>query len=216
MHTGGGTAGHVLPALAVAEGLVAHSHTPATIPATSAHGRGIETRLLPDTPVPAHLLRRRRVPTFAQSPQPGVHAPKMFRARREAIGLLQSCSPKWSWRRQAPALVGISPPRHSTSRSWSSARPAPRPAGEPARSPARRPRPAVAFPDSPLPRATMTGAPVRQAVLDVEPGRRFAPMSRRQLGVPDDRFLVAVMGGCTGSGRLRRRRPPTSWPDPVR
>ena len=60
---------------------------------------------------------------------------------------------------------------------------------------------AVAFPDSPLPRATLTGAPVRQAVLDVDRGRdRVA--ARRELGIPDDRFVVAVMGGSQGSGVL--------------
>jgi UDP-N-acetylglucosamine:LPS N-acetylglucosamine transferase len=46
--TGGGTAGHVLPALAVAEALVAHGHDRATIHYVGAE-RGIETRLLPPT-----------------------------------------------------------------------------------------------------------------------------------------------------------------------
>ena len=46
--TGGGTAGHVLPALAVAEALVANGHDPATIHYVGAR-RGIETSLLPET-----------------------------------------------------------------------------------------------------------------------------------------------------------------------
>ena len=60
---------------------------------------------------------------------------------------------------------------------------------------------AVAFPDSPLPRATFTGAPVRQAVLDVDRDADRA-RARRRLGLPDDRFVVAVIGGSQGSGVL--------------
>ncbi len=60
---------------------------------------------------------------------------------------------------------------------------------------------AVAFENSPLPKATVTGAPVRQEILTIDraSGRGAA---RRRLGVPDDRFLVAVMGGSLGSGVL--------------
>jgi UDP-N-acetylglucosamine--N-acetylmuramyl-(pentapeptide) pyrophosphoryl-undecaprenol N-acetylglucosamine transferase len=60
---------------------------------------------------------------------------------------------------------------------------------------------AVAFPDSPLPRARLTGAPVRRAVLDVD-RRRDAATARAALGLPPDRFVVAVMGGSQGSGVL--------------
>ena len=60
---------------------------------------------------------------------------------------------------------------------------------------------AVAFPGSSLPRAEVTGAPVRRAILDVDrvAGRADA---RRELGIPDDRFLIVVMGGSLGSGVL--------------
>ncbi len=60
---------------------------------------------------------------------------------------------------------------------------------------------AVAFPDSPLPRATLTGAPVRRSILDVTRGRDRAA-ARHQLGLPSDRFVIAVMGGSQGSGVL--------------
>ncbi len=54
---------------------------------------------------------------------------------------------------------------------------------------------------SPLPRAELTGAPVRRAVLDVD---RVADRAaaRRALDLPDDRFVVAVMGGSLGSAPL--------------
>ena len=53
--TGGGTAGHVLPALAVGEALVAHGHDRATIHYVGAE-RGIETRLVPPTGFPHTFL----------------------------------------------------------------------------------------------------------------------------------------------------------------
>jgi len=62
---------------------------------------------------------------------------------------------------------------------------------------------AVSFENSPLPRAEMTGAPVRQVILDVDrssDSRRQA--ARRALGIDADRFMVAVMGGSLGSGVL--------------
>jgi len=46
--TGGGTSGHVLPALAVADALIAAGRTPEEIHYVGCE-RGIETRLLSDT-----------------------------------------------------------------------------------------------------------------------------------------------------------------------
>jgi UDP-N-acetylglucosamine--N-acetylmuramyl-(pentapeptide) pyrophosphoryl-undecaprenol N-acetylglucosamine transferase len=62
---------------------------------------------------------------------------------------------------------------------------------------------AVAFDNSPLPRAEVTGAPIRQVILDVDrdsESRRSA--ARRQLGIESERFMIAVMGGSLGSGVL--------------
>jgi UDP-N-acetylglucosamine:LPS N-acetylglucosamine transferase len=60
---------------------------------------------------------------------------------------------------------------------------------------------AVAFPGSPLPHATLTGAPLRASILTVDRGRD-REAARARVGVPSDRFLVAVMGGSLGSGVL--------------
>ena len=59
----------------------------------------------------------------------------------------------------------------------------------------------MAFEGSPLPRAEVTGAPLRRAILDVD---RVADRAsaREALEIPDDRFVVAVMGGSLGSGPL--------------
>jgi UDP-N-acetylglucosamine--N-acetylmuramyl-(pentapeptide) pyrophosphoryl-undecaprenol N-acetylglucosamine transferase len=197
--TGGGTSGHVLPAIAVAEALVARGHEPATIHYMGAQ-RGIETRLLPDTAFPHTFfdvvgfqrnLSRRNLG----------FGPKMLRARRRAIALLRDMRPRvvvsvggyasmpavLAARALAIPVVVVSydmlPGRASTLAAKRAA------------------ACAVAFPDSPLPQATVTGAPVRRAVLDID-RRRDRATARYRLGLPADRFVVAVMGGSQGSGVL--------------
>ena len=53
--TGGGTSGHVLPALAVAEALVAAGHPQAEVHYVGTE-RGVETRLVPPTGFPYTFL----------------------------------------------------------------------------------------------------------------------------------------------------------------
>ena len=197
--TGGGTSGHVLPALAVADALVAAGRTSASIHYVGCE-RGIETRLLPETPYPhtfydvvgfQRSLSRRNL----------AFVPKMWRARRRAIADL---------RRLAPRVV-VSVGGYASMPAVFAARKLAIPVvvvsydylpGRASRLAARRAAAcAVAFEESTLPNATVTGAPVRQAILDVDrDGGRVA--ARAALGVPDDRFLVAVMGGSLGSGVL--------------
>jgi len=197
--TGGGTAGHVLPALAVAETLVARGHDPATITYAGCE-RGIETRLLPPTPFPYRFydvigfqrsLSRRNLG----------FVPKLIRSTRRAIRDL---------RKQRPSVV-VSVGGYASMPSVLAARRLRIPVvvvsydrtpGRASRLAAKRAVAcAVAFENSLLPRAEVTGAPVRQSILDVdrENGRQAA---RARLGLPDDRFVVAVMGGSQGSGVL--------------
>jgi UDP-N-acetylglucosamine--N-acetylmuramyl-(pentapeptide) pyrophosphoryl-undecaprenol N-acetylglucosamine transferase len=197
--TGGGTAGHVLPALAVAEALVANGHPPATIHYVGAN-RGVETRLLPETPFPhtfydvVGFQRRFTHRNLA-------FIPKLVNSARAATRLLRDLRPRvvvsvggyasvpavLAARRLRIPVVVVSYDRFP---------------GRASRLAARRAAAcAVAFADSPLPRATVTGAPVRRAVLDVD-RRRDAATARAVLGLPPDRFVVAVMGGSQGSGIL--------------
>lgn len=197
--TGGGTAGHVLPALAVAEALVALGHDPDTIMYAGCE-RGMETRLLPATPFPHRFydvvglqrsLSRRNlgfVPKLARSTRQAI---AHFRADRPSVvvsvGGYASMPSVFAARRLGIPVVVVSYDRTPGRASRLSAR--------------RAVACAVAFENSPLPRAEVTGAPVRQAIFDVDrvAGRAAA---RARLGLPDDRFVVAVMGGSQGSGVL--------------
>ncbi len=59
---------------------------------------------------------------------------------------------------------------------------------------------AVAFPDTPLRRAVVTGAPVRPEIVAVaHPNEVARAEARRRLGLPIDRFVVGVVGGSLGS-----------------
>lgn len=198
--TGGGTSGHVLPALAVADALVAAGHDPATIRYVGAR-RGIETRLLPPTAYPHEFLDvigfQRRLDTGNLG-----FVPKMLRATRAATALLRQ------WRPSVVVSVGGYASMPSVFAAHRLKIPVvvvsyDRTPGRASRMSARRAAAcAVAFERSPLPRAEVTGAPVRQAILDVERTSERRAAARRTLGIPDDRFLVVVMGGSQGSGVL--------------
>jgi UDP-N-acetylglucosamine:LPS N-acetylglucosamine transferase len=201
--TGGGTAGHVLPALAIAEALVDAGHDPAEIHYVGAQ-RGIETRLLPATPF-AHTfldvvglqrqINRRNLEINVTM------VPKLAAATRRAVALLRQLAPKvivsvggyaslpavLAGRRLGVPIVVVSYDRRPGRASSLTARLA-------AAS-------AVAFPDSPLPRAVVTGAPVRRDVLAID-RVRDRDRARERLALPPDRFVVAVTGGSQGSAAL--------------
>ena len=197
--TGGGTAGHVLPAIAVAEALVAAGHDPSTIRYVGAE-RGIERRLLPDTPFPHTFVdvvgfqRRLDRRNLGFVPKMTSATRAMIRAFREdrprvvvSVGGYASMPSVFAADRLGIPIVVVSYDRTP---------------GRASRLAARRAAAcAVAFEGSPLPRAEVTGAPLRRAILDVD---RVADRAsaRRALALPDDRFVVAVIGGSLGSGPL--------------
>mgnify|MGYP001477464665 CR=1 FL=1 len=200
---GGGTSGHVLPAIAVADALVARGHDPSEIHYVGSL-RGIEGELLPGTPYPHTFFD---VVGFQRSlSRLGTNAafvPKLWRARRSAIRLLRRLQPKvvvsvggyasmpavLAARRLGIPIVVVSYDLRPGRASQVAAR--------------RAVVCATAFPDSPLPRAEHTGAPVRHAVLAVDRERDRAA-ARAALALPGDRFVVAVMGGSLGSRPLNQ------------
>jgi UDP-N-acetylglucosamine--N-acetylmuramyl-(pentapeptide) pyrophosphoryl-undecaprenol N-acetylglucosamine transferase len=201
--TGGGSAGHVLPALAIAEALVDAGHEPSEIHYVGA-ARGLETVLLPSTPFPHTFLDvvgMQREVNLANVRRNATFVPKLTVARRAAIRLLRELRPGvvvsvggygslpavLAARRLGIPIVVVSYDRRPGRASALTARMA-------AAS-------AVAYPDSTLPRAVVTGAPLRRRILTADRERDRAA-ARRRLDLPADRFVVAVTGGSLGSATL--------------
>lgn len=197
--TGGGTSGHVLAAIAIADALVARGHDQRTIHYVGTT-RGVEGRLLPPTGY-AHtmldVVGLQRSLSFRNL----VFVPKLLRSTWQAVALLRRLSPQVvvnvggyaSFPATAAAIlcripiVVVSYDRRPGLVSKLVAR--------------RAAACAVAFEGSTLSRAHLTGAPVRQEVLAVD---RVADRdgARSQLGLPHDRFVFAVFGGSLGATRL--------------
>lgn len=197
--TGGGTAGHVIPALAVAEALVAAGHRAEEIHYVGAR-RGVEVEMVPPTGLGFTFLDviglQRRM-----SRRNLAFVPRLIRACRHAVGLLARLEPQVvvnlggyasfpatfaAWRLGIPYVV-VSYDRRP---------------GLVSRLVARRAAAcAVAFETSDLPRSEYTGAPVRREIVDVDraTGRAAA---RAALELPDERFVVAVVCGSLGAGTV--------------
>lgn len=199
--TGGGTAGHVLPALAIAEALVAAGHPVGQIHYVGT-SRGVETSLVPPTGHPhtfldvvglQRSLSRRNL----------AFLPRLVRATRRATSLLRDLRPNvvinvggygsfpatWAARRLGIPYVVVSYDRRPglVSRLM-----APHAAAC-----------AVAFEGSSLPHAHYTGAPVRQHLVDLDRAAQ-RDAARAALGLPADRFVVAVVGGSLGATAINR------------
>jgi len=195
---GGGTAGHVLPGLAIGHALVAKGR-----PASSIHfvgsRRGIETRLVPEAGFGFTSLTGRgieRKMTLANLTALGglarafvVSLALMARRRPAVVVSLGGyaavpCAFAAVILRVPLVVVEQNAVPGATNRLL-----------------ARFARAsAVSFEDTPLPRAHVTGNPLRQEVVDVNSSDREA--SRRLLGLDGNRRVVAVFGGSLGARRI--------------
>ncbi len=199
--TGGGTSGHVLPALAIAEGLVAAGHDRSAIHYVGTR-RGVETRLAPAAGYPYTLLDVVGLQR-SLSRRNLAFLPKLVRATRAARTLMRGLRPSvvinvggygsfpatWAARRLGVPYVVVS----------YDCRP-----GLVSKLMARRAAAcAVAFEGSALPRAELTGAPVRQRIVALDRDRE-RPEARRELELPRDRFVVAVVCGSQGAVAVNR------------
>ncbi len=194
--TGGGTAGHVLPAIAIMDRLVESGH-----PASSLHHvgttRGIEARLLPAS---GFASTRFDVVGLQRSLdwRNVLFVPKLVRSTWQAWRLLGRLRPR------VVVNVGGYASMPATLAAFMRRRPVvvvsydQRP-GLASRVSARfATAVAAAFPDSPLPRARTTGAPIRRDVIAVDrTGHRQA--AREALGLPEGRFVLTVFGGSLGA-----------------
>ena len=187
--TGGGTGGHVYPALAVAEALVARGHDPAAIRFVGAR-RGLETTAVPAAGFHLDVLPgrglRRSLSAEALWANAGALA-GMTRAFPAAWRLLRRDRPRVvlgvGGYASLPCVVGARAARIPTVVHEQNAAP-----GAVNRLAVRLgARPAVSLPGTALPGAVLTGNPVRRAVAEVV--RRPEPA----------RPAVLVFGGSLGA-----------------
>ena len=196
---GGGTAGHVVPGLAVARELVRRGRAADSILFVGAV-RGIETDLVPGAGfelavLPGRGLQRRLTRDNLAA------AGGLVRALVQAIGLVRRRRPRvvlalGGFASAACALAAViwRVPLVVTDQN-ARAGAANRLVGRFALACA------VPFPDTDLPRAVLTGNPVSDAILAVARDRD-GPAARRALELPPDRTVVVVFAGSLGSRTL--------------
>lgn len=197
---GGGTAGHVLPALAAAGALVARGH-----PTDSIHFvgsvRGMEARLVPEAGYRITLLPGRGIVRRLALANVGA-VTGLVRAVGRALVLTVRSRPSvvlsvggYASVACAAAAVVLRVPLvlHEANAFPGLAN---RMAGRFARASA------VSFAGTALPRAVLTGNPVRPEVLAVDRSPAGRSAARAALGLPADGLVVAVFGGSLGARRI--------------
>ena len=203
---GGGTGGHVYPGLAVARELVERGHDPATLHFVGAR-RGLEgrTRALegfPSTLLPGRGWRRRLSLPDLLANASGLMgelaavaiALRLFRSWQPAVVVslggyasLPCVLAAAAWR--APIVVDQRGRRPGCGE----------PPGRQAGCGVRRRQPG-----NRLPKAVVTGVPVRAAMANITRSPASRRQARERLGLPPDAVIVAVSGGSLGSRRVNQ------------
>jgi undecaprenyldiphospho-muramoylpentapeptide beta-N-acetylglucosaminyltransferase len=199
---GGGTAGHVEPALAVGRTLVERGHPPESIHYVGSR-RGIEARLVPAagfelTLLPGRGINRRLSRANLEA------VPGLVAAFGRSIGLMARLRPSvvlsvGGYAGLPAALAGVMM-RVPLIVAESNAVPgaANRLVGRFAAAAA------VAFEGTALPRAVVTGNPVRPEVVAVDRSPDGRKVARGELGLAAGRSVVAVFGGSLGALRINQ------------
>lgn len=201
--TGGGTSGHVMPALAIIELLQEagyHAHELAYVGAR----RGIETRIMKDSDVVAEYLPisgLQRSFSLRNIALNFLLPFRLLRSRLIARQLLRKWNPRvvvsvggYASEPISAAAIAAGIPLVCVSYD--------RLPGLATRKQARHAAAcAVAFPETMLPHSTVTGAPVRSALRHVDVARH-QQAARVALGLPMNATVVTIMGGSLGSGIL--------------
>ncbi|MEI7887086.1 MAG: UDP-N-acetylglucosamine--N-acetylmuramyl-(pentapeptide) pyrophosphoryl-undecaprenol N-acetylglucosamine transferase [Actinomycetes bacterium] len=196
---GGGTAGHVVPGIAVARALVERGHAPSSLHFVGAQ-RGIEASLVPDagfdiTLLPGRGIQRKltlaNITALWGIAQAFVQSVQLVHRRKPAVVLalggfasLACALAAILWR--VPLIVADQNARAGASNRlvarWAKAC-------------------AVPFEETDLPRAVVTGNPVRVEMLKVGT-KRDQHAARVTLGIPAERTVIVAFAGSLGSRRL--------------
>lgn len=201
--TGGGTSGHIIPALAILEELEDGGHAPSSL-AFVGTSRGVDRSLMSGSPYNCEYLA---ISGLQRSLRPAriwanvVLPLRLLRARIAARRLIRRWNPQvvvsvggYASEPMSRAALAAGVPLVCVSYD--------RIPGLATRRQSRKATAcAVAFEDSTLPRAVHTGPPVRRAIRMLDRGSRAAD-ARRALGVPDGCRLLVVTGGSLGSATL--------------
>lgn len=199
--TGGGTGGHVVPALAIAEALVEAGHERGSIHYVGSE-RGIEVDLVPPTGFPATFLPGRGIQRRLTTENVGAVA-GLIVAFIRALRLVARVRPSvvvavGGYASVAVALAAIVW-RVPVVVAEQNVVP-----GAANRLIARLARAsAVSFPGTPLPRAVVTGNPVRAAITAIDHAADTT-RAKREFGVDPARTMVLVWGGSLGALRINR------------
>ena len=201
---GGGTAGHLQPALAIAEALVDEGHERGTIEFVGStrgqdrltlEGRGFPFTLLPGRGIVRSLAPRAVVANLGAAVGLAVAVVRGFgvvaRARPRVVvsvgGYASLAASLAAVVTRVPlVLVNVDAVPGAANRLL----------GRFARASA------VGWEGSSLPRAVVTGTPVRPEIAGVTRGPDEQKTARRVLGLPEDRATVAVFGGSLGARRI--------------
>ncbi|HEX6417515.1 MAG TPA: undecaprenyldiphospho-muramoylpentapeptide beta-N-acetylglucosaminyltransferase [Acidimicrobiales bacterium] len=198
---GGGTAGHVQPAIAIARALVERGHKRTAVELVGSE-RGIESRLVPAagfelTLLPGRGIQRRlswqNVRSLAALLVAFVRAWRLVGSRRPRVvvsvgGYASVPCALAAVLRRVPIVVAEQNAAPGAAN---------RLVGRFARACA------VSFPGTPLPRAVVTGNPVRPEVLAIDRARD-AEGARAKLDIEPGRRVVLIFGGSLGALRINR------------
>lgn len=194
---GGGTGGHVFPALAIADALVARGKFQQQIHFIGS-ARGMEAKLVPAAGYDVTLLPGRGIARRLTRDNIGAVV-GLVRAVFQAIALFGTLRPRVvvsvGGYASVPAVVAAVVRRVPIVLHEQNASP-----GLANRLASRFAKAcAISVPGTPLRRATLTGNPVRAEIASVDRSIDARAEARAALGLPDGRRVVAVVGGSLGA-----------------
>lgn len=198
---GGGTAGHVGPALAVARALVDRGHGADTIHFVGSR-RGMEAKMVPEAGFGLTLLPGRGLNERKLNLENLLAAGALAAAGGAGVAVVARKRPAvvlsvGGYASLAPG-IGAGLLRRPLVLHEQNAVP-----GAANRVTARFARAcAVSLSGTPLPRPVLTGNPVSEEFVNLDRGEASRRSARQRLGLPPDKTVVAAWGGSLGSRRI--------------